>query len=249
MVYSLLWVGQGWCLPIMLGHKSLYSNWLCMSNELLPLCMILADWIASDFTHGAKTGLQMKELGSPNCSRGREIVEIPSHPLMPFLPPPQRNYYKTWKPKARNCPICNNFTWDLGTSLLRLLWTSTLAAGPWPWGALEQLCYPARLPAASVSFLLCVSSPLSPLHCSLPLLSIAGERLCEQRGASLGELFLNPLRESPRVLWCSGFKARDSLHLMWNIQPAGTISQSVHLLPHAAVAVASYLALLWCLPC
>lgn len=118
----------------------------------------------------------------------------------------------------------------------------------WPL-APEQLRYPVGLPAASISFLLCVCSPLSPLPCSLLLLSIAGERLPEQWGASLGEWFLNPLRESPRVLWCSGFKAQESLHLMWNIQPAGPISLSVHLLPHAAMPLASYLALLWCFPC
>lgn len=95
---------------------------------------------------------------------------------------------------------------------------------------------------------LCLLSPLAPSLQPAAALRHRWEAICDQRGASLGELFLNPLRESPRVLWCSGFKAQESLHLMWNIQPAGIISQSVHLLPHAAMPVASYLALLWCLP-
>lgn len=248
MVYS----GQGWNLPMMLGHKSLFKLALCL-KWTAPLlhdpcqlnCFRLYTWnkirIVKERTRHTK--LHKRERDGQNTISPFNAYDTHTPP-----PTPPSNHYKAWKPKANNCPIWNDFMWDLGTSLHSLLWTSTLAPGPWPWGAPEQWCYPARLQAASASFLLCVFSPLSPLRCNLPLLSIAGERLCEQRGRSLGELFLNPLRESPRVLWCSGFKAWESLHLMWNIQPAGIISQSIHLLPHAAMTVASYLTLLWCLP-
>lgn len=82
------------------------------------------------------------------------------------------------------------------------------------WGWLEHFPNPGRVPAASMLLL----SQLQP-----------GERLWEpgQQG------ILHPLRSSPRALWGSGFKAGQSLHLMWNREPAGIISHSLHLFPHA----------------
>lgn len=129
--------------------------------------------------------------------------------------------YKMWKPKAKNCPICHDFMWGLGMSLLRMFifrpgegWGSSLIMGDF------------QLP-------LCSCSPSS--------IWVRGHG-----EHARGHGILHPLRSSPRVLQGSGFKAGESLHLMWNTEPAGIVSHSLHLFPHAPMPV--YPSWLWCLP-
>lgn len=113
-------------------------------------------------------------------------------------------HYKTWKPKAKNCLICHVIFGYIPPQNAHL----------YTWGWPEQFPNPGRVPAASMLL-------LSQLQ--------AGERLWEQGQQGI----LHPLRSSPRALWGSGFKAGQSLHLMWNREPAGIVSHSLHLFPHA----------------
>lgn len=151
------------------------------------------------------------------------MVKIPPHvpDICTLLFSPR---YKTWQPKAKNCPICHDFKWDLGTSLLRVFtfapgegWSSSLIVG---------------------------DLQVPPCSCSPGSIQVRG---CGNNGEHApGQGILHPLRSSPRVLRGSGFKAGESLHLMWNTEPAGIVSHSLHLFPHAPMPV--YPSWFWCLP-